>query len=252
MIPAEPGLRIPQCWQTDFLWVQLYRFCVFAYTLKRKCHFDEIFITGLTRSCHFQYGTSDENFAKMIFCKFSHTLKQNCHFDEIFITGYTGSCQNENFQCSQWRHFRQNGNISVSENSFQYVHLHTRIWNFSMFRAHTHPLLTQMRHGDSNHRRLDCLLKRLFKHTSKKTPKHPGLCERNLPVTDGFPSQRVNSAEHVSIWWRHRSWVTGGFPSQRTSDAALKFSLVLALGNSWISSRMAGDLERHDMNVASP
>ena len=43
------------------------------------------------------------------------TLKRKCHhFDEIFITGCTESCQNDNFQCSQWRKFRQNDDISVS------------------------------------------------------------------------------------------------------------------------------------------
>ena len=35
-------------------------------------------------------------------------------FDEIFMTGCTRSCQNDNFQCSQWWKFNQNGNISIS------------------------------------------------------------------------------------------------------------------------------------------
>ena len=39
------------------------------------------------------------------------------HFDEIFGTGCTESCQNDNFQCSQWRKFRQNDNISFSVSS---------------------------------------------------------------------------------------------------------------------------------------
>ena len=43
------------------------------------------------------------------------TQKRKCHhFDEIFITGCTESCQNDNFQCRQWRKFRQNDDISVS------------------------------------------------------------------------------------------------------------------------------------------
>ena len=56
--------------------------------------------------------------------------------------------------------------------------------------------------GVSNHQRLDCLLNRLFKRKSKKTPKLriTGLCEGNPPVTGGFPPQR---ASNVSIWWRH-------------------------------------------------
>ena len=50
----------------------------------------------------------------------------------------------------------------------------------------------------SNHRRLDCLLNRLFKHRSKKTLKLrvTGLCEGNSPVTDEFPTQRPSNAEN--------------------------------------------------------
>ena len=61
------------------------------------------------------------------------------------------------------------------------------------------------RDGISNHRRLDCLLNRLFRNGSKKTSKLrvTGLCERNLPVAGGFPSQRANNAENVPISWRH-------------------------------------------------
>ena len=71
------------------------------------------------------------------------------------------------------------------------------------------------RHGVSHHRRLECLLNRLFRRRSKKTSKLrvTGLCEGNLPVTGGFPSQRANSTENVSIWWRHV--VISGFPSSR-------------------------------------
>ena len=59
--------------------------------------------------------------------------------------------------------------------------------------------------GVSNHRRLDCLLNRLFGRRSKKTSKLriTGLCKGNPPVTGGFPSQRASTAENVSIWWRH-------------------------------------------------
>ena len=31
-------------------------------------------------------------------------------------------------------------------------------------------------------------------------------CEGNPPVTCGFPSQRANHAETISIWWRHHAW----------------------------------------------
>ena len=61
------------------------------------------------------------------------------------------------------------------------------------------------RHGVSNHRRLNCLLNRLFRRTSKKTSKlrFTGLCEGNSLVAGGFPLQRVSKAENVLIWWRH-------------------------------------------------
>ena len=59
--------------------------------------------------------------------------------------------------------------------------------------------------GVPNHRRLDCLLTRLFGRRSKKTSKLrvTGLCEGNSPVTSQFPSQRASNAEYFSIWWRH-------------------------------------------------
>ena len=61
------------------------------------------------------------------------------------------------------------------------------------------------RNGVSNHRRLDCMLNRLFRLRSKKTSKlnATGLCEGKPPVTCGFPSQKARDAENVSIWWRH-------------------------------------------------
>ena len=55
----------------------------------------------------------------------------------------------------------------------------------------------------SNQRRLDCLLNRLFRRTSKL--RVIGLCEGNPPVTGGFPSQSVSNAKNVSVWWRHHA-----------------------------------------------
>ena len=59
--------------------------------------------------------------------------------------------------------------------------------------------------GVSNYRRPDCLLNRLFRRRSKKTPKlHvTGLCEGNSPVTGEFPAHRTSNAINFSIWWRH-------------------------------------------------
>ena len=61
------------------------------------------------------------------------------------------------------------------------------------------------RNGLSNHQPPGCLLNRLFRRRSKKTPKLgvTGLCAGNSPVTGEFPAQRANNAENVSIWWRH-------------------------------------------------
>ena len=48
------------------------------------------------------------------------------------------------------------------------------------------------RDGVSNHRRLDCLLNRLFGRRSNKTPKLCviGLCEGNSPVTNEYPAHK--------------------------------------------------------------
>ena len=61
------------------------------------------------------------------------------------------------------------------------------------------------RDGVSNHQPYDCLLNRLFRRRSEKTPKLrvTGLCEENSLVTGEFPAQRASNAENVSIWWRH-------------------------------------------------
>ena len=59
--------------------------------------------------------------------------------------------------------------------------------------------------GVSNHQPHGYLLKRLFRHRSKKTSKLrvTGLCARNSPGTGEFPAQRASNAEFFSIWWRH-------------------------------------------------
>ena len=70
-------------------------------------------------------------------------------------------------------------------------------------------LSLQWRHNErdsvSNHRRLECLLNRLFRRRSKKISKLrvTGLCEGNSPVSSEFTAQRTSNAELVSIWWRH-------------------------------------------------
>ena len=72
-------------------------------------------------------------------------------------------------------------------------------------------------HGISNHQPHDCLLNRLFRRRSKKTPKlrATSLCAGNSPETGEFPAQKAINAENVSIWWRHHVLFThlwGGWP----------------------------------------
>ena len=100
-------------------------------------------------------------------------------------------------------------------------------WLFTMIWVHMHfewihditylnlskdlDLPLQWRHnerdGISNHKRLDCLLKSLFRCRSRKTSKLPvtGLCEGNSLVTGEFPAQRASNVENVPIWWRHHA-----------------------------------------------
>ena len=59
--------------------------------------------------------------------------------------------------------------------------------------------------GLSNHQPQNCLLNRLFRLRSKKTPKLrvTGLCAWNSPATGEFPIQKISNSENDSIWWRH-------------------------------------------------
>ena len=72
----------------------------------------------------------------------------------------------------------------------------------------------QWRHNErddvSNHQPYDCLLKRLFRRRSKKTPKlrTTGLCAGNSPETGEFPAQMASCAEKFTIWWRHHEKLT--------------------------------------------
>ena len=92
------------------------------------------------------------------------------------------------------------------------------------------PLLSlQCRHDDrdgvSNHWRLDCWLKRLFRRTSKKTSKlrFTGLCDGNSTATGEFPAQKASNAENFSIWWRHHD---GKTPRWKHNYAALTLGPV--------------------------
>ena len=61
----------------------------------------------------------------------------------------------------------------------------------------------------SNHQPHDCLLKLLFRRTSKKTSKLcvTGLCTWNAPGTGEFPAQMASNVENVSTCWRHHVYI---------------------------------------------
>ena len=62
------------------------------------------------------------------------------------------------------------------------------------------------RDGVSNHQPHDCLLNRLFRRRSKKTPK-PASLAFVRGIHRWIPWQMANNAENVSIWWRHHGWL---------------------------------------------
>ena len=95
--------------------------------------------------------------------------------------------------------------------------------------THGHGFPLKWRHnkhnGVSNHRRLGCILKPLFRRRSKKPSKLrvTGLWEGNSPVTGEFPVQRASNVENIPIWWR---------------------SLICAGTYGWVNNPDAVDLRR--------
>ena len=80
--------------------------------------------------------------------------------------------------------------------------------------AHWKPYTTHHHYSDvimstSASQITDCLLNRLFRRISKKTPKLcvTDLCEWYSPVTGEWPTQSASNAGNVSIWWRHHAEV---------------------------------------------
>ena len=82
------------------------------------------------------------------------------------------------------------------------------------------PGILQWRHDEH-----DCLLNRLFKPSSKIKSKLrvSGLCERNLPVSGGFRSQRASNAGNVSI--------DDVIMDNRTTNCLLSISHALSIRN---------------------
>ena len=131
--------------------------------------------------------------------------------------GFTNMKSNRNMsrcdcECSPIHKYRSNQSkwafSTYISDGVRYVFLKTGEWVTN--RVNGPPLpgvhsILQWRHkgrdGVSNHQPHDYLLKRIFRHSWKKTSKlHvTGLCEGNSPVTGEFPAQRASNAEKVSI-----------------------------------------------------
>ena len=92
---------------------------------------------------------------------------------------------------------------------YVYIYMHGYVIASEVGAFRIHDFSFQWRHNESdcvsNYQPHDCLLSRLFRRRSKKTPKlHvTGLCAGNSPGTGEFPAQMASNAENVSIWWRH-------------------------------------------------
>ena len=84
----------------------------------------------------------------------------------------------------------------------------------------------------SNHKPHHCLLNRLFRRRTKKTPKLrvTGLCAGNSPGTGEFPAQMASYAENVSIWWRHHEKVVWCLYGTLSTPVVIP-SLVIGLIN---------------------
>ena len=106
------------------------------------------------------------------------------------------------------------------------------------------------RGGVTNHRRLDCLLNRLFRRRSKITSKFrvTSLCKGNSPVTVEFPAQRASDAENVTIWWRHH--IKSCHQNSRSLEATrLGVEFVISLWNLPVAS--AAQLPRRLPNLSA-
>ena len=75
------------------------------------------------------------------------------------------------------------------------------------------------RDSASNRQPHDCLLTRLVRRRSKKTPKLrvAGLCEGNSPVAGEFPAQRASKAEKDSIWLHHPEMMISNYSLWRAN-----------------------------------
>ena len=111
------------------------------------------------------------------------------NFDIFYLIFNRGSC------CGV---FSNTASVVTQSGMFQFV----LIFQMPLF----YDSILQWRHNGSdsvsNHQPHDCLLNRLFRRRSKKTPKLrvTGLCAGNSPGTGEFPAQMASNAGNVSIW----------------------------------------------------
>ena len=104
------------------------------------------------------------------------------------------------------------------------------------------------RDGASNHRRIECLLNRLFRHKSKKIPKLrvTSLCEENSPLTGEFPTQRTSYVENVSIWWRNHDSLIAFHPTLNdwsTYSSMLGFKRIHTISSDMTRMRGIRDMK---------
>ena len=96
----------------------------------------------------------------------------------------------------------------------------------------------------SNHRRLDCLLKPLFRRKSNKTSKF----RWNPPLAGGFASQRITDAENVSIWWRHRVFLYEGVFCENNISLSLPNRFHNSLLEGHVAKRLDGAIRQKQTN----
>ena len=150
--------------------------------LLRDISFDLLFVSHM-------YVFRNHFFINLI----AHTLRaRGCQFDIFVVAGGTASCHYDNFRCHQWWRGCRADDLLFSEYDIALYILALficRILAFwlMLFVVHTtlnkFYLILSKCHNERvlNHRRLDCLLNRLFRHRSKKTsnPRIMGLCAGN-------------------------------------------------------------------------
>ena len=154
--------------------------------------------------------------ASLAFHFFFHLMTSSCHRQTTKLSntvkhGHGAATDTETEILSFWQNFHHYLHRKLLFCHFWVLYMCGTYLNVKneFVKTMLHMFSLQWRHNEdddvSSHRRLDCLLNRLFKRRSKKTSKLriTGLCEGNSPVTGDFPAQRSSNAETVSIWWRH-------------------------------------------------